>query len=126
MSDYHRVFLKGGTYFFTVVTYKRLPIFKEEENIDLLIHCFQTTIASHPFRIDALVILSDHLHAIWTLPDNESDFSTCWKLIKGTFSRYYCGSKIEDISKSMLKKTKKVSGKGGFGNTQFVTKMITT
>jgi putative transposase len=107
MSDYHRALLKGGTYFFTVVTYKRWPIFKKEANIDLLEHCFQTTIATNPFKIDAFVILPDHLHTIWTLPDNDSDFSIRWKLIKANFSRHYNGSKAEDISDSMLNKNEK-------------------
>ncbi|MEJ6404213.1 transposase [Yoonia sp. 2307UL14-13] len=40
-----------------------------------------------PFQIDAMVILPDHLHAIWTLPENDADFSTRWRLIKSRFSR---------------------------------------
>jgi putative transposase len=104
MSDYQRMFLKGGTYFFTVVTYNRLPIFKSEEHIDLLKNCFKNTIASHPCLIDAIVIIPEHLHTIWTLPDNDSDFSTRWKLIKSTFSRQYSGAKKQHLSESMIKK----------------------
>ncbi len=107
MSNYRRAFLNGGTFFFTVVTYNRYPIFEDESSINLLRWCFDTVIKSHPFRIDAFVILPDHLHTIWTLPDDESDFSTRWKLIKGTFSRLYSGVRIKDIPKSMLKKNEK-------------------
>jgi putative transposase len=107
MPDYRRAFLNGGTFFFTVVTYKRYPIFKEEPAVNLLRWCFQTTMATHPFKVAAIVILPDHLHTIWTLPDNESDFSTRWKLIKGTFSRHYSGFKPKDISESMLGKNEK-------------------
>jgi putative transposase len=107
MLHYRRAFLKGGTFFFTVVTYRRYPIFKEEASIDLLWRCLQTTMLSHPFMVDAVVILSDHLHTIWTLPDYESDFSTRWKMIKGAFSRHYSGCKTEDISESMRRKNEK-------------------
>jgi putative transposase len=107
MSDYRRVFIKGGTYFFTVVTYNRLPIFEKTTSIDLLKQCFRTVLSSHPFRIDAIVILPDHMHTIWTLPASESDFSTRWKLIKWNFSHNYSGEEIEAITSSMLKKHEK-------------------
>ncbi len=63
--------------------------------------------AAYPFRVDAYVILPDHLHIIWTLPDSDSDFSTRWKRIKGTFSRHYVGCCREDISESMRRKKEK-------------------
>lgn len=107
MSDYRRTFLKGGTFFFTVVTYMRYPIFKEETAVSLLKNCFTSIMKKHPFKIDALVIMPDHLHTIWTLPDEESDFSTRWKQIKGTFSRYYSGNKSTDITESMISKNEK-------------------
>lgn len=37
--------------------------------------------------MDAIVILPDHLHAIWTLPEHDADFATRWRLIKSAFSR---------------------------------------
>jgi putative transposase len=43
----------------------------------------------YPFTMNALVILPDHLHTIWTLPDNDSDFSTRWKLTKTLFTKNY-------------------------------------
>ena len=107
MPDYRRAYLKGGTFFFTVVSYKRCPILKEEAAIDLLWQCFQTTMATYPFRIDAIVILPDHLHTIWTLPRDDPEFSTRWKRIKATFSRHYRGYIIEDISESMRRKKEK-------------------
>ena len=65
------------------------------------------TRAAHPFRVDAIVILPDHLHTIWTLPDSDPDFSTRWKRIKASFSRNYPGCIIEDISESMHRKKEK-------------------
>ena len=41
----------------------------------------------HHFKIDAIVILPDHIHALWTLPETDADFSTGWRLIKSYFSR---------------------------------------
>ncbi|MBI4288106.1 MAG: transposase, partial [Chloroflexi bacterium] len=105
-----RAFLEGGTFFFTVVTYKRRPILKEQCSIDLLKQSFRTTMATMatlPFRVDAVVVLPDHLHTIWTLPDDESDFSTRWKLIKGAFSRRYSGAGATNLSESMRVKGEK-------------------
>lgn len=107
MSDYLRTHLNGGTYFFTVVTYMRYPIFEEEISINLLKKCFQNVMKIHPFNLDAIVILPDHLHTIWTLPDSESDYSTRWNLIKGSFSRSYGGSNSRKITESMQKKGEK-------------------
>jgi len=104
MPDYRRAYLKGGTFFFTVVTYRRHPIFEAEPAIDLLRRCFKLVMIEYPFNIDAIVILPDHLHCIWTLPDNDFDFSVRWRRIKASFSRNYSGSTAGDISESMRKK----------------------
>ena len=85
--QYRRAKFAGGTYFFTVVTHYRRRILCEQQNIDLLRHIFAEVMDNHPFTIDACVVLPDHLHCIWTLPPDDNDFSTRWRLIKGTFSR---------------------------------------
>ena len=85
--EYRRVFVPGGCYFFTVVTNKRQPIFAHIDAIDLLKNAFQWTKKRYPFTIEALVILPDHLHSIWTLPINDSNFPIRWNLIKGYFSK---------------------------------------
>jgi len=85
----------------------RYPIFEEEISINLLKKCFQNVMKIHPFNLDAIVILPDHLHTIWTLPDSESDYSTRWNLIKGSFSRSYGGSNSRKITESMQKKGEK-------------------
>ena len=51
------------------------------DHIDLLRGAFDKTQTDYPFEIEAIVILPDHLHAIWTLPPNDADFSTRWRLI---------------------------------------------
>lgn len=45
------------------------------------------TRTERPFQIDAWVVLPDHLHCIWTLPEGDADYSTRWRLIKARFSR---------------------------------------
>ncbi|HSF94521.1 MAG TPA: transposase [Thermohalobaculum sp.] len=47
----------------------------------------RTARATQPFAIDAWVVLPDHLHAIWTLPHDDGDFSGRWAAIKSQFSR---------------------------------------
>ena len=84
---YRRARAKGGTYFFTVVTHKRVKIFNRSDNVELLRQAFRKVIKRHPFKIDAFVLLPDHLHCIWTLPQGDADFSTRWRLIKSSFSR---------------------------------------
>jgi putative transposase len=106
MPDYHRLYQNGGTYFFTVVTYRRNQVFLEDDAVALLNDCFEITRRDHPFTIDAYVILPDHLHMIWTLPETDCDFSMRWNLIKGNFSRRY-GTKLESLSTSRQKKREK-------------------
>jgi putative transposase len=86
MSDYRRNFVPGGTYFFTVNLEDR-GLRLLTDNIDLLRGAFRYAHARRPFTIDAVVVLPEHLHAIWTLPEGDADFSTRWMLIKSSFSR---------------------------------------
>jgi putative transposase len=76
----------GGSFFFTVnLAERRLRLLTE--NIGALRAAFRDTRTTHPFTIEAIVILPDHLHAIWSLPEDDCDFSTRWRLIKSAFSR---------------------------------------
>ena len=84
---YRRATTPGATYFFTVVTYQRQKLFHNPQNVSLLRNAFRTVKANHPFDIEAIVVLPDHLHCIWTLPPKDANFSTRWRLIKSTFSR---------------------------------------
>jgi len=82
--EYRRQFCPGGTFFFTVVTEKRRPILVE--NIDRLRAAVRRIRTDRPFEIEAAVVLPDHLHMVWTLPEGDSDYSTRWNLIKRCFS----------------------------------------
>jgi putative transposase len=85
--EYRRVFIPGGTYFFTVVTFDRRPIFSSSKAVKLLRQSFLYTAERFPYKIIAIVIMPDHLHVIWTLPPESSDFSIRWRLIKSHFAR---------------------------------------
>ncbi|WP_239698191.1 MULTISPECIES: hypothetical protein [Microcystis] len=50
--------------------------------MDLLRNAFKYVMRQHHFKIDAIVILPDHIHALWTLPETDADFSTRWRLIR--------------------------------------------
>jgi len=82
MSRFRRANTEGGTYFFTVVTYRRQNILCNSEVRGALRKAIDKTRAGYPFIIDAWVLMPDHLHCIWTLPKGDSDFSTRWSKIK--------------------------------------------
>ena len=86
MMRYRRSITPGATYFFTVVTYRRRAILCEPDSIVLLREAFATVKQRRPFRIDAVVLLPDHLHCLWTLPSDDGDYSTRWMLIKSYFT----------------------------------------
>jgi putative transposase len=86
MTNCRRNFVPGGSFFFTVnLADRRRHLFTD--HIDVLRCAFRETRTRHAFAIEAIVILPDHLHAIWTLPDGDFDYTTRWRLIKSSFSR---------------------------------------
>ncbi|OOG26791.1 transposase [Thioalkalivibrio denitrificans] len=87
MSDYRRVYHPGGLYFFTVVTASRRPLFSNARSIEILRMAFRYVMQRRPFQLEAIVILPDHLHCLWQLPETDSDYSNRWKMLKGYVSR---------------------------------------
>src|SRR5436190_1554017 len=86
MVHYRRSRAPGGTFFFTVTLRER----GEEtlvEYVDALRSAVKRERACHPFAVDAMVILPDHLHAVWTLPAGDADYSGRWRAIKSRFVR---------------------------------------
>lgn len=86
MTDYRRAMTPGGTWFFTVALADRKSSLLTDE-IDRLRASFRNVLASHPFKTIAMVVLPEHLHAIWTLPPDDSNYAMRWRLIKAGFSR---------------------------------------
>jgi putative transposase len=102
--QYRRARTAGGTFFFTVNLAERDKTLLID-NIGFLRLSVKQTKTKHPFIIDGIVILPDHLHTIWTLPPNDSDFSTRWRLIKSGFSRAL--PKTERINSAREKKSER-------------------
>ena len=84
--QYRRDKTKGACYFFTVVTHQRQPILTLPKNIERLREGFRREQNKNRFTIDAIVILPDHLHCLWQLPENDDDYSGRWSRIKRYFS----------------------------------------
>jgi putative transposase len=83
---YRRVKISGASYFFTVNLAERQSHLLVT-HVDLLRESVRYVKATHPFVIDAMVIMPNHLHALWTLPEHDNDYSTRCGLIKSGFSR---------------------------------------
>jgi len=108
---YRRANVSGACYFFTVNLADRKSRLLVE-HVDLLRAAVRHVKTAHPFVIDAMVIMPDHLHCLWTLPEGDDDFSTRWDLIKAGFSRQFTA--IETISPS-----RKTKGERGIWQRRF-------
>jgi len=96
MPDYRRAFVPGGTFFTTVVTYRRQPWLVDADARAALHDAIERCRAARPFVMDAWVLMPDHLHAVWTLPPGDTDFSTRWSHIKRTVSVLLADRKRDD------------------------------
>ena len=91
----------GASWFFTVNLADR----KQDllvRHIDLLREVIRHVKQQHPFEIIAMVVMPDHLHAIWQLPPDDNNYPMRWSLIKAGFSRRL--AKTERIRESRLRK----------------------
>lgn len=87
MSNYRRAYVPGGAFFFTVVTHNRRPFLTNADAIQALRESITELQKSMPFTVDAWVVLPDHFHCIWSLPQGDHDFSKRMGRIKAGFSR---------------------------------------
>ncbi len=103
MPEYRRVLLPGATYFFTVnlLDRKRDLLVR---HIDLLREAVRDVRTKRPFDIVAWVVLPDHMHAIWTMPDSDADYAGRWLAIKAIFSRHLPMNEAESRNDSRLKR----------------------
>ncbi len=92
MPNYRRYRIEGGTYFFTVKTENNFPLFQTNKNVHLLGEIIRETKRKWPFEIDAIVLLPDHLHTLWTLPRADADYSKRWAWLKREFTMRYLAS----------------------------------
>lgn len=84
--QYRRAWIEGGTYFFTVNLADRSSSLLVER-IDTLRAVTARVMQLHPFTINAIAVMPEHLHAIWTLPPNDAKYDVRWMLIKALFSK---------------------------------------
>ena len=87
MPNWRRAVVPGGTYFFTVVTDQRRPIFEAADARTILGNVIRECQQSHPFEVRAIVLLPDHLHAIWCMPRGDANYSGRWQWIKTQFTQ---------------------------------------
>lgn len=87
MANYRRYYVKGGTYFFTVNLLERYPNDLLVRHVDTLRSIVRKVRLKHPFHINAWVVLPDHMHCVWTLPEDDADFTGRWRIIKQNFSK---------------------------------------
>jgi putative transposase len=86
MPNFRRAYVEGGTWFFTVNLLQRTNNSLLIQEIELLRKVVKQVKQRYPFYINAWVVLPEHMHAIWTLPEGDSNFSLRWRLIKSGFS----------------------------------------
>lgn len=87
MPDYRRWYVPGGTYFFTLTTAGRAPWLCDPVALACLRTAIQRCQERRPFDLSAMVVLPEHLHAIWALPAGDTAYSERWAAIKAVFSR---------------------------------------
>ena len=85
MSTYRRLQVCAASIFFSVALADRQSRLLVDE-VARLRWAVAATRMDRPFGIEAWVVLPDHMHCVWTLPANDHDFSTRWRLIKARFS----------------------------------------
>jgi putative transposase len=84
---YRRVLEAGATYFFTLVTHQREPLFANDGHVQRWHAAVTAVQRKRPFTIEAEVILPDHVHMMWTLPEGNADYATRIRLAKTAFTR---------------------------------------
>jgi REP element-mobilizing transposase RayT len=122
MPNYRRAFVAGGCWFFTVNLLDRQSRLLVEQ-IDALRAAVQWARSHYPFTIDAWVVVPDHLHAVWTLPEADADFSIRWRMIKSRFVRSISNNERRDGVR--LARRERAIWQRRFGSTSSETKPIT-
>jgi putative transposase len=112
--EYRRAKVPGATYFFTVVTYQRQNLFQHPQLVTVLRQSVRSIKQRHQFIIEAMVVLPDHLHCIWTLPNDDANFSMRWQLIKSAFSR-----RCPDLYRQHLSSSRHAKGEQGVWQRRF-------
>jgi len=89
MRRYIRVYVPGGTYFFTVVAYNRRSILTSDLGRRCLRDTFRSVRSQWPWNMVAIVLLPDHLHTVWTLLPGDADYSLRMQKVKERFTKAF-------------------------------------
>ncbi len=89
MPNFRRAFIPGGSFFFTLVTNRRARLFVHPTAREILGTVFRKCLERWPFTINALVLLPEHLHAIWSLPPCDAAYPKRWGWIKKEFTKHW-------------------------------------
>lgn len=84
---YRRATVPGACYFFTLITYQRRPLFADLNNVERWHRAVTKVQRTRPFGVEAEVMMPDHVHMIWRLPEADADYSTRMRLIKTAFTK---------------------------------------
>lgn len=114
MTEYRCASIPGATWFFTVNLAERKGNRLLVEEVDSLRKAFRSVQAVHAFRVDAAVVLPDHLHCIWTLPPGDSAFSTRWSMIRDHFPAP--SGRVSEFHQAGSKGVNGDCGSGDFGS----------
>jgi putative transposase len=90
LMRYRRATVPGASYFFTLITYQRKPLFADPNNVERWHRAVAKVQRARPFVVEAEVVMLDHLHMIWTLPETDADYATRIRLIKTAFTKDLC------------------------------------
>ncbi|HLA84396.1 MAG TPA: transposase [Thermoguttaceae bacterium] len=110
MSDYRRWFVPGGTFFFSVVTYHRARFLTTPLARQCLRDAMERVRKTRPFDIVAIVLLPDHLHTVWSMPPDDSDYSVRWQKIKEGFSKAYLSAGGKEIGSTVSRRRQQQRG----------------
>ena len=105
MSDYRRAREQGACYFFTLVTHQRQPLLTQPRLREALRMAIVQVRQRYPFNICGWVLLPDHLHCLWQLPEEDADYGLRWSLIKRLTSQAVPSAQGVSLSRSLRRET---------------------
>lgn len=109
MPEYRRAFVPGGTFFFTVVTFGRQPLFRDDVAVNLLGSVLRRCRRRWQMDILAIVLLPDHWHTIWSMPSGDAEYSKRLGWIKKEFTKHWMsiGGSEEAVSEAKRKQRRR-------------------
>ena len=110
MPFYRRIRREGGTFFLTLVTENRAPILADEEPRAFLRSAIERCRTLHPFTLDAIVLLPDHLHLLMTLPPGDDDYPRRLANLKTGFTRAYLAAGGDEQARSASRVRQRARG----------------